>query len=87
MSDRNVVVQFDNIVVNAMETNAGVFVGTNVQYGWSSHNKTNASMTGISGESNEVVGNVNIIYDNDFIDTSIDDRDVMLSSSRSVKAS
>ncbi|GAA3405903.1 hypothetical protein ACFFNY_26125 [Paenibacillus hodogayensis] len=79
MPGTSFLVQFDRIVVNAMETNSGIFVGTNLQYGWSSHSKTNASFSGISGEGHQVTRNVNVIYDNDLIDTPIDDRDVFLS--------
>jgi hypothetical protein len=81
------IVQFDRIMVNAMETNSGIFVGTNTQYGWSSHSKTNASLMGISGDGNDIGSNLNIIYDNDGIDTPIDDRDVMIDSRKMVKAS
>ncbi|PYI55453.1 hypothetical protein [Paenibacillus flagellatus] len=86
MSDTKLLVQFDRIVVNSIGTNAGIFVGTNLQYGWSSHSKTNASITDVTGDGNEVRGNVNVIYDNDLIDTPIDDRDVILSAQRAAKA-
>ncbi|MDF2721249.1 MAG: hypothetical protein K0Q59_924 [Paenibacillus sp.] len=86
MVDSKFIVQFDRIIVNAMETNSGIFVGTNLQYGWSSHSKTNAVFSGISGEGNEVNRNINVIYDDDLIDTPIDDRDVILSGSQQVKA-
>lgn len=86
MLDTKFLVQFDRIVVNAMETNSGVFVGTNLQYSWSSHSKTNASITGISGQNHEITSNINVIYDNDMIDTPIDDRDVILSGQQVAKA-
>jgi hypothetical protein len=83
----NFMIAFDRIMVNAMETNSGIFVGTNLQYGWSSHNKTNASISGISGDGNELKANVNVIYDNDAIDTSIDDRDILFDAKKMSKAS
>ncbi len=83
----SLVVQFDRIMVNALATNSGVFVGTNTQYGWSSHSKTNASLMGISGDGNRIYENVNVIYDNDGIDTPIDDRDVMVDARQMEKAS
>ncbi|MFC3772659.1 hypothetical protein [Paenibacillus sp. GCM10012303] len=86
MLDTKFLVQFDRIVVNVMETNSGVFIGTNLQYAWSSHSKTNASITGISGDHHEITGNINVIYDNDMIDTPIDDRDVILSGQQVAKA-
>lgn len=87
MAESKFIVQFDRIAVNAMEKNSGVFVGTNLQYGWSSHNKTNASIAFVSGDGNAIEGNVNVIYDNDIIDTPIDDRDVILNGKPVTKAS
>lgn len=87
MLDTKFLVQFDKIVVNTIEVNSGIFVGTNLQYSWSSHNKVNASFAAVSGERNEVARNVNIIYDNDMIDTPIDDRDVILNGRTVAKAS
>lgn len=85
MLDTKFLVQFDRIVVNTMETNSGIFVGTNLQYGWSSHSKSNAAFSGISGNDNEVTRNVNVIYDDDMIDTPIDDRDIILSGTQRAK--
>lgn len=86
MLDTKFLVQFDRIVVNTIGPNSGIFVGTNLQYGWSSHNKTNASFSGL-GDHSEVSRNVNVIYDNDMIDTPIDDRDVILNAQTIAKAS
>lgn len=72
-------IHFDRIMVNAMDTNSGIFVGTNLQYGWSSHSKSNTNVHGISGDGNVLSSNVNVLYDNDHIDTQIDDRDVFQS--------
>lgn len=72
------ILQFDKIFVNALETNSGIFVGTNNQYAWNSHSKTNASICAISGDSNSFEYNYNIILDDDVVDTPIDDRDVTL---------
>jgi hypothetical protein len=68
--DTKFVVQFNQIQVNGMETNAGIFVGTNTQSRWSSHNKTNQSIS-VSGDQNVTSRNINVIYDNDGIDTPI----------------
>lgn len=86
MPDTKFLVQFDRIVVNSIGPNSGIFVGTNLQYGWSSHNKTNASLSGM-GDGSEVSRNVNVIYDNDMIDTPIDDRDVILNGQKIARAS
>lgn len=87
MADAKFLVHFDRIVVNSIGTSAGVFIGTNLQYGWSSHNKSNSSISDISGTGNTFTRNVNVICDNDLIDTPIDDRDVFLSGNRTVRAS
>lgn len=86
MLDTKFLVQFDKIMVNSIGPNSGIFVGTNLQYGWSSHNKTNASFQGV-GEKGTVSGNLNVFYDNDLIDMPIDDRDVFLSAGKAAKAS
>lgn len=82
----NLIVQFDKIMVNAMNINCGVFVGTNTQYGWNSHNKFNASIARVTGDGNEFCHNVNVIYDNDGMDMTIDDRDTMLHTQKSGKS-
>lgn len=86
-SQTSFLVHFDNIMVNTIGTNAGIFVGTNVQYGWSSHNKTNASISSVTGDRNEFRDNLNVIYDNDVIDNPIDDRDVFFDARNVTKAS
>jgi hypothetical protein len=75
------VVHFDKIMVNSISTNSGIFVGTNSQYGWSSHSKSNANISDIVGDGNEFQNNVNILHDDDLIDTPIDDRDLMIQQS------
>jgi hypothetical protein len=87
MADAKFLVHFDRIMVNSIGTSAGVFIGTNLQYGWSSHNKSNSNISDISGTGNTFTRNVNVICDNDLIDTPIDDRDVFLSGNRTVRAS
>jgi hypothetical protein len=71
-------IKFDNINVNAIESSAGIFVGTNTQLGWGAHSKHNTGFGSITGKFNLVVHTTNIIMDNDVIDTPIDDRDVIL---------
>lgn len=79
------ILQFDKIFVNAMETNSGVFVGTNNQYCWNAHSKTNASISSISGDSNAFEYNYNVIFDDDAVDTPIDDRDITLDARRMIQ--
>lgn len=72
------IVHFDKLIVNAVGNSSGIFIGTNQQFGWSSHSKINANVSGITGDGNEIVSNLHIIYDDDQIDTPIDDRDLIL---------
>lgn len=80
------ILQFDKIFVNAMETNSGIFVGTNNQYAWNAHSKTNASISSISGDGNEFQNTCNVIFDDDAVDTPIDDRDLTVDARRMVQA-
>ncbi|UFJ41542.1 hypothetical protein LOK74_03135 [Brevibacillus humidisoli] len=71
-------VQFDQINVNVIESASGIFVGTNYQCGWGSHNTSNSAFGQVSGDQNLVYHNINVLYDNDGIDTPIDDRDLII---------
>lgn len=64
-----------NIQVQNISDCSGVFISSsNVMHGWSSHSKSNNGFGSI-GASNLVERNVNIVYDPDYLDTPIDDRD------------
>jgi hypothetical protein len=67
----NPYVQFDNINVNAIDTNAGIFIGTNGQNNWSSNNNTKSGFGSLFGKFNLVSKNINIVKDDDVIDTPI----------------
>jgi hypothetical protein len=54
--------------VNVIENSSGIFVGTNLQTGWSSYNKSNSGLGNVSGDFCRVSYNVNVVYDNDLID-------------------
>ncbi len=79
-------IQFDSINVNVVSGNAGIFIGTNYQFCWNSHSKENSAFGGISGHSNIVQQNINLLVDNDLIDTPIDDRDLFLHQQHSSSA-
>jgi hypothetical protein len=64
-------VQFDSIRVNAIETNSGIFVGTNTQLYWSSARNNKSGFGSITGHHNQVARNINIFNDDDIIDTPI----------------
>lgn len=72
----NTYVQLNNITVNIITNTAGVFVGPNNQWGWSSHYKETDIIT-VRGNNNRARFNHNTIYDNDISDTHIDDKDIM----------
>jgi hypothetical protein len=66
---------FNTIAVNAIEDNSGIFVGQNTASGWASHSKTQGSIVSVIGFYNTLPHNLNIINDNDVIDTNINDYD------------
>lgn len=69
-----------NINVQTMQRQSGIFIGErNNAIGWSAHGKENNVIGGISGQSNLLYQNINILIDPDFIDTPIDDRDINIS--------
>ncbi|MEC0228081.1 hypothetical protein [Paenibacillus alba] len=62
------IIQFDSIHVNTIGDSSGIFVGTNMQFFWTSSSKSNSGMGEISGDNNYMLNNVNTVYDNDIID-------------------
>jgi hypothetical protein len=66
---------FNTIVANGMETNVGIFVGQNSANNWVSHNKSQGSILSVIGFYNTLPHNINILNDNDGIDTPISDND------------
>lgn len=64
-------IQFDSIYVNAIEKNSGIFVGPNSQNGWHTHSKENAALGTVVGTANLIHHNVNVVHDEDEIDTPI----------------
>lgn len=54
--------------------NAGIFNGENEGFGWSTHLKKNSSV-GLSGTDIEGKNYINMIFDNDMIDATINDQD------------
>lgn len=72
-------ISFDKLSVGTVSSSSGVFNGKNIQFGWSSHSKTNTGFGTLGGSSNRVNRNINVVFDNDQVDTPIDDRDTMWS--------
>lgn len=76
-------VTFDSINVATMSQNSGVFVGDVKITGLDSHSKQNSAQGTTNGHRNIEMQNLNCVYDSDVIDTSIQDQDVKILSSRS----
>ncbi|WP_058303357.1 hypothetical protein [Gorillibacterium timonense] len=74
---RGIRIELGNINVNRIDSASGIFVGTNAQWGWSSHGKSISGFGSVTGMLNRLSANVSVVYDNDLIDTPIDDRDVL----------
>jgi len=70
MGQNNCVV-FNSILVNSINTNAGIFVGTNGQNNWNSNSNSKSGFGSVLGAGNVISRAVNIFTDNDFIDTPI----------------
>jgi hypothetical protein len=67
---------FNCIAANYMNTNAAILIGDNAAYGWDSNNKSDNSIGQVTGTANIVTANLNLLNDNDFIDTPIIDNDI-----------
>lgn len=72
ISKNNQHIQFDQICVNVIENTSGIFVGTNSSSNWNAYNKTNSAFGSIYGDQNQIGYNLNVLYDNDGIDTLFD---------------
>ncbi|WP_338780747.1 hypothetical protein [Metabacillus sp. FJAT-52054] len=66
---KNLTIQFTNINISALSSNSGVFTGTNSQYDWTVSMKSNAGFGKIIGENNVSINNVNIVHDDDVMDS------------------
>lgn len=68
-------VHFKNVSVTTITNASGVFVGTNTQYGWASHEKGNEAFGSVYGNLNVSSGSLHLLFDNDQIDSPIEDAD------------
>jgi hypothetical protein len=64
-----------HVVINTANRNAGVAIGENNQPNWHSHQKTNFGVGALFAINNIVIGNVDVIFDNDIIDAPISEVD------------
>jgi hypothetical protein len=67
---------FNTIVANGLETNGAILVGQNNAANWVTHNKNQVIIGFVFGVYNTFPSNVNILNDQDLIDTPINDSDV-----------
>ena len=69
MEKNNQVISFNNITVYTLTGGAGIFVGSNVQLNWSSRSHENIGLGKVTGDYNLIHQNVNIVSDDDIVDT------------------
>lgn len=66
---------FNSVVINSLQSNAGVFMGENAQTGWNSPTKENNGIFG-PGQGNLYLGNLDFINDVDGVDQPTNDPDI-----------
>jgi hypothetical protein len=66
---KNLIIKFTNINISSIATNSGVFTGTNSQLNWRVNKKSNLGLGEITGYNNLACHIVNVINDNDFVDS------------------
>lgn len=71
-----VVINLPVININAMETDTGVFIGENSQFGWDSHQKQTSGVGFVFGAFNQFPLNGYLITDNDYFDMPVNDQDI-----------
>ncbi|MCM3163949.1 hypothetical protein KDJ21_016540 [Metabacillus litoralis] len=74
MSYSSPFVQFDAIKVYVIDTNSGIFVGTNTQLNWTSSSDRKNGFGSIYGNFNKASENFILFKDDDVIDTPINRR-------------
>lgn len=75
----DIIIKYDTIKLHNAASNAGIFNGVNVQFGWSTHSKGNTGLGTIGGHDNYSPKNTSLVLDSNYIDTIINDQDYMLS--------
>lgn len=61
------IVVINNISIQGIQTNSGVFIGDNSQNFWSSHQKSNTDLGPMNGK-NFIYKPINYVYDPDYFD-------------------
>ena len=73
----DIVVNFEKLAVSSIGSSSGIFIGKNNAIGWSAHGKSNQGLGSVNGN---VMHNLNMVFDNDLVDSPIDDRDLIVDS-------
>ncbi|HYE82921.1 MAG TPA: hypothetical protein VEG39_12250 [Clostridia bacterium] len=68
---QNNMVCFNNILVNSVNNNSGIFAGTNYQGDWKSSSNNKSGFGSVLGARNIISRAVNIFMDNDVVDTPV----------------
>ncbi|WP_248924618.1 spore germination protein [Paenibacillus hamazuiensis] len=76
LTDGQMNVVFNKISVISVDTGAGIFIGNNTAYGWTTTRKDNYGFG--SSRGGNIHHNCNLVFDNDHIDFPIDDHDVYI---------
>ncbi|MGG1369923.1 hypothetical protein ABE322_29705 [Priestia megaterium] len=71
MNNSNPFVQFDAIKVYVLDTNSGIFIGSNTQINWTSSSDRKMGFGSIYGNFNKTSENCIIFKDDDIVDTPI----------------
>jgi len=71
----DIVINFQSITVKSIENSSGIFIGKNSAIGWSAHGKSNQGLGSANGK---IVRSVNLVYDNDLVDSPVEHRDITI---------
>ncbi|MBC8079960.1 MAG: hypothetical protein H7X86_06420 [Gorillibacterium sp.] len=71
-------INFNSVVINTLHTNTGVFMGENLQWGWSAHSKRINGNGAIFGQYNVICNPYALVNNNSVLDTPINDNDLNL---------
>lgn len=69
------VINFQNITVQSIGDSSGIFIGKNNAIGWSAHGKSNQGLGSVNGK---VIQSINLVYDNDFMDSPFDNHHLIV---------
>ncbi|MBS4193735.1 hypothetical protein [Lederbergia citri] len=65
-------IKLENLSAGTVSNSSGIFCGKNIQLTWISHGTINSGFGTLGGLNNKVNKNMNVVFDNDLIDTPTD---------------